>query len=146
MRKYIRHPSSVPIEVIINNLDGKLSDHQDQLQKDTLNNISEGGLSFHSDIKIDIGVTIKIRITLVQPAFETTGRVTWCTEVGKHYDIGIEILDKDQAYRTRMVEQVCHIEHYKKDVLESEGRYLSGKEAAYEWIEKYAHLFPSNGN
>ena len=41
-----------------------------------------------------------------------------------------------------MVEQICHIEQYKQDVFEKDGRRLSGEQAALEWIEKYATDFP----
>jgi hypothetical protein len=41
-----------------------------------------------------------------------------------------------------MVEQVCHIKQYSKEILEKEGRKLSDEEAAVEWIEKYAKDFP----
>jgi hypothetical protein len=37
-----------------------------------------------------------------------------------------------------MVEQVCHIENYKKEVYETEGRL-----AAMESIHKYASRFPN---
>jgi hypothetical protein len=43
-----------------------------------------------------------------------------------------------------MIEQICYIEEYKKDVLESEGRILTGREAAIEWIAKHADSFPSD--
>ncbi len=42
----------------------------------------------------------------------------------------------------RMVEQVCHIERYRADVLEREGRALTGEQAAEEWIKRYAEDFP----
>ena len=42
----------------------------------------------------------------------------------------------------RMVEQVCHIEHWKKEIREKEGRELTGEQAAMEWIKKYAKDFP----
>ena len=47
-------------------------------------------------------------------------------------------------FRARMVEQVCHIEQYKHQVLKKEGRKLSGEEAALEWIQKYAPQFPGS--
>jgi hypothetical protein len=37
-----------------------------------------------------------------------------------------------------MVEQICHIEHYRRAVRESQSRTLSSQEAAIEWIECYA--------
>ena len=42
----------------------------------------------------------------------------------------------------RMVEQICHIEHYRNELLQTEGREISSEVAAKEWIEKYAHTFP----
>ena len=42
-----------------------------------------------------------------------------------------------------MVEQICHIEHYKSEVLAREGRHLDGEQAAREWIQKFAHGFPA---
>ena len=42
-----------------------------------------------------------------------------------------------------MIEQICHIEHYRKEVERLEGRALSAHEAAGEWISKYAGDFPA---
>jgi hypothetical protein len=36
---------------------------------------------------------------------------------------------------------VCHIENYKKEIYQTEGRVLSPEEAAMEWINKYAAQF-----
>ena len=44
-----------------------------------------------------------------------------------------------------MVEQICHIEQYRREVLKKEGRRLSSEEAASEWIVKYASDFPDTG-
>jgi len=134
IRKYIRHPSDIPIEVEID------EQHEEQ---DMLNNISSGGLSFHSQVELETGKIISLRIPAVQPPFETKARVMWCQVNGDAFDIGVELLDKEQAYRARMVEQVCHIEHYKREILQREGRALSGEEAAREWIDLYADNFPN---
>ena len=69
-------------------------------------------------------------------------RVAWCRKDNEHYEIGIEFLDRDEATSARIVEQVCHIEHYKQEVRESEGRDLSSEEAAREWIKRFAASFP----
>ena len=84
-----------------------------------------------------------ISIPLVQPIFEIEGRVVWCTESGRAFDIGVEFTEPEKVYKARMVEQVCHIEHYRKEVRDREGRDLSGEEAAMEWIEKHAAEFPA---
>lgn len=137
MRKYMRHPSDIPIDLEIQ---GSGRD-----EKTYLNNVSVGGLSFQSLKRVTPGSVICIRISCVTPVFEAQGRVSWCERVDGHYDVGIEFLDQEDAYRARMVEQVCHIEHYKKQVLLREGRKLTGEQAAMEWISKFASDFPSLG-
>lgn len=136
MRKYIRHPSDIPIEVHSRKGNGSKS-------TDNLVNVSLGGLSFHSAEKQELGKLINITISLVEPPFETTGQVMWCKPSEGEFEIGVKLLDVNDAYRTRMVEQVCHIEHYKRRVFTEEGRVLSGQEAAMEWIQKYAKTFPN---
>lgn len=134
MRKYIRHPSDIPIEVENQNVNSHVTE--------SLVNVSLGGLSFQSQEKQELGKLIRIKISLVDPPFETTGKVVWCRPNDGDYEIGVKLLDINDAYRARMVEQVCHIEHYKRQVLEKEGRALTGQEAAMEWIRKYANSFP----
>ncbi len=134
MRQSIRHPSDIPIEISINELE----------QREAMNDVSFGGLSFRSRDYIKAGTTIAIRIPFVEPPFETTAKVRWCRKRGPEcYDIGVAFPDREEAFRTRMVEQVCHIEHYKREVFEKEGRRLSSEEAAAEWIRRYAATFPS---
>ena len=134
MRRYIRHPSDIPIE-----FDLEDSNHW---KTERLKDIGAGGLSFSCDRTIEIGSCLHVRIPTVDPSFEVLARVVWCTRRKSDYEIGLEISDSEQAFRTRMVEQICHIEHYKREVLEQEGRQLSGKEAATEWIAKFAAEFP----
>lgn len=42
----------------------------------------------------------------------------------------------------RLIEQACYIEEYRKEVFSQQGRQLSEEEAAKEWIDKYAGIFP----
>ena len=134
MRKYIRHPSDIPIEI------DQVETHEHLTE--SLVNVSLGGLSFHSTERINIGKLLNLRIPFVEPEFITTAKVVWCEYSENNYEIGVELLDKEDAYRTRMVEQVCHIEHYKREIEALEGRQLSGADAAVEWIEKFGHEFP----
>lgn len=138
MRKYIRHPVDIPIKY-------KLEDVVDH-KKEYIDNISEGGLSFRSGVPLKKGASIMIQIPIARPAFRAHAEVTWCKKSGEIYSIGVKFLDKETKYRMRMVEQVCHIEHYRKKILKEEGRKLTGEEAAIEWIEKYAKKFPSIGD
>ena len=134
MRKYIRHPSDIPIEFDIEGIA--------EPNTESLHDVSFGGLSFTSRHKIQTGSIIKITIRFVEPAFSTSALVKWCRKRGDHYDIGVAFSDREDAYRARMIEQVCHIEHYKREILLKEGRELTGEEAAMEWIKRFASKFP----
>ena len=137
MRQYIRHPTNIPIDYNIGDL---IVD-----EREYLNNIGHGGLSFQSRAPIEVGSQIMICIPIREPLFEEEGIVVWCSKRGDIYDVGVQFTNKLSEFRIRMVEQVCHIEHYKQEVLEKEGRTLSGKEAAAEWISRYAKNFPDIG-
>lgn len=138
MRNYIRHPADIPIEI------HHLAQAAPREQR--LKNISIGGLSLQADQYIEKGTIIDIKIPVSQPPFETKARVVWCRKKGNQFDIGVEFDEEKEAFRTRMVEQVCHIQHYKKEIAEREGRILDGREAAREWIAKFAKDFPGNDN
>lgn len=135
MRSYIRHPTDVPIE--LSPTERMPIDHS------RIQNVSVGGLSLKSGIKLELKSLIKIRIPLVEPPFETVGQVVWCRKQRSDYEIGVQFIDEQDAYAARMVEQICHIEHYRIRVRDYEGRSLTAEEAAREWIDKYARDFPS---
>ena len=134
MRKYIRHPSDMPLEYEL----GDIVAHK----KEYLNDVSKGGLSFRSSRYIEVGSIIKIQIPIREPMFQADGVVVWCREKNGPYDVGVKFKEFKSEYGLRMVEQVCHIEHYKKEVFEKEGRQLTGEQAAIEWISKFAKDFP----
>jgi hypothetical protein len=134
MRLYIRHPSDVPI-------DYQLGD-RDDTKRDQLSNYSEGGLCFVAKEHIEPGSEINFAIPIMPPQFHATGVVIWCRKEGDEYQVGVKFTEEETAYAVRMVEQLCYIEHYRQSVRESEGRLLSGEEAALEWIEKFADHFP----
>lgn len=134
MREYIRHPVDIPIE---------FQRDQDKAydQHETLSNISEGGLAFRSQSALEVGALIHIRIPVSEPPYEAQARVAWCQSDGTGFEIGIALLGAEEGFRSRMVEQICHIEHYRQEVLHLEGRQLSAQQAALEWIRKYADTF-----
>ena len=106
--------------------------------------MSLGGLAFQSDCELEPGIVVEVRFTFVRPMFETKARV-WCSAGEGGFELGVEFLDPEDAFRARMVEQVCYIENYKKVVYQTEGRLLTTEEAAMEWIGKYASQFPGSG-
>ena len=133
MRSFIRHPTDIPIEI-------RLADQA--YKHEPLRNVSRSGLCFRHPEAVPVGSNIFVRIALTVPPFEASCRVTWCQADGNAWQVGVEFHDQDVLFRLRMVEQICHIEHYRRTVHESQGRTLSSHEAAFEWIERYADAFP----
>jgi len=136
MRSFIRHPSDIPIEYQVRSNGSGSS-------QECLHDIGHGGLSFSSSCELCEGAPIFIRISHLQPAFEVEGRIAWCRREGEGFVVGVSFLQAGDRFRVRMVEQICHIEHYKSEVLAAEGRAISGEQAACEWIDQYAGDFPS---
>ena len=135
MRSFIRHPSDIPIDC--------RPTHHRPGRRDRLKNISSGGLCFETPEALQRGRVVQITIPIQEPAFEVMGTTVWCRRTNTHYDVGIQFADTNTEFAVRMVEQICQIHHYQREVLEKEGRSLSGAEAAAEWVAKYARDFPS---
>lgn len=143
MRDFIRHPADIPIEVIINNTVPSSQKSMEGVMKiEKMENVSSGGLMFQSSIPYSQNKEVDIKINCVNPKFEAHALVTWCRKSGRHYLVGLEFTDKDNDFKVRMVEQVCHIMHYRNEVMTTEGRELDNDEAAKEWIEQHASDFP----
>ena len=140
-RHYIRHSTDVPIEVSIDTPHHSHPDTHKDIHTEKGRNISHGGLAFISESRLPIGQTVQLSIRLTRPSFEAPARVAWCHKVECGYEVGVEFLSSETAYRARMVEQVCHIEQYRKEMKEKYGIELSVQEAALAWIKKYAAGF-----
>lgn len=134
MRSFIRHPANMPIEFG--------TDPKTKNKVRTLQNVSTGGLCFVSETAFEKGVQLKINIPNLRYKFFEECVVIWCRKKEKKYEIGVKFLDDQTTFRMRMVEQICYIENYRKEVFSNEGRKLTAKEASDEWIEKFAKEFP----
>ncbi len=135
MRLFIRHPTDVPIEI----QDAPEHGYVRQATQD----IGFGGLAFISTRAFEPERLIALRIPCLRPAFEVAmARVTWCHRSNSHFAIGVEFLDSAEAFRVRMIEQICHIESYQREVEQREGRQLTAEQAAEEWISRHASSFP----
>ena len=139
IRKYIRHPSDVPITVELE----WVGDDVDESEDETLTNVSLGGLAFISRQALEPLQKVKVCIPILKSDNYLIGTVVWCEKSNNGYEIGLEFDNKKEAFRLRMIEQICHIEHYRKEVERVEGRELSAQEAAGEWISRYAGDFPA---
>ena len=133
-RRFIRHTADVPLKV-------RTVRESTRASRRGVN-VSFGGLAFESDVPVPHGTTIEVRIDQVKPPFEAHARVVHCEPEGDHFCIGVQFLDASDAFRARMVEQVCSIDRYRQEVREREGREMTGQEAAEEWIRQHAARFP----
>ncbi len=104
-RKYVRHPTSVPIEV------WEFSQTEHNIQQ--LNNVGLGGLAFDSKAAWEIGSLIAIRV-LMEPLIILRGKVVWCHNKGDHFEVGVQFLELQKE----VVEEVCQIELYQKLIRE----------------------------
>lgn len=156
IREFIRHTVDVPIEYRM--IDANEHPDLGPLPADApaaegttgsghSRNVGFGGLAFESNFCPRTGELIELHIPTVNPPFVARARVAWCrSEPTGGYLIGASFLDASDAFRSRMVQQVCSIENYRKEVKQREGRDLTVAEASAEWIEKFAGRFPtSNG-
>ena len=131
-RQFIRHAASIPIACRAE--DGEFN------PGDMLN-ISYGGLAFNTTASFEPGQIISIRITFRNAEHTLTSRVAWCEAKAPGYNLGVEFLNRQDRFKTRLIEQICYIEEYRKEK-EAEGKVLSTTEAAREWISKYSEKFP----
>ena len=143
VRDFIRHPVDIPIELIpVNSTDSAPVSNEGDMKIERMENVSFGGLMFQSSIPYSPNEIMLVKINSISPSFEAYAVVTWCRKSGRHYLVGLEFTEEDSEFKIRMVEQVCHIMHYRNKVLETEGRVLGDEEAAEEWIKHYADKFP----
>ena len=133
MRAFIRHPSDIPINV------SRHSQVTHAVPK--LHDVSIGGLCFTTAEAYENGRLVDVVIPHLRPPFSAAGRVVWCGKDGDTYIVGVQFLDANDVFQARMVEQVCHIEQYRAEMI-NQGKDIDIEQAAREWIESYAADFP----
>lgn len=133
-REYIRHPANVPLDIVPQSTKEQLS-----LQ---LNNVSEGGLCFDSPVELHSNTVIKIKISSLKPVFKVNAVVQWCRKIKDHFEMGVRFLDQNDAFRVRMIEQVCHIGEYRQEAQLVSGHRMTWNRASREWIQKNGGSFP----
>jgi hypothetical protein len=136
MRRFVRHPADIPIQI------QACDQIASPLEECPMTDVSQGGLCCCLDYPIEIGKLVDVHIQSVRPEYHGRGEVAWCKQDGDHFEIGIRFQNVQEAFKSRMVQQVCQIEQYKNFVFQKEGRILDGNQAAEEWIRKYATEFP----
>ncbi|MDX8392206.1 MAG: PilZ domain-containing protein [Mariprofundaceae bacterium] len=135
-REFVRHPSSIPIDVRL--LDGERGEVH-------MSDISLGGLAFAYHWPIALGVQVAVCVPSLASHIELSGRVVRCCGKISQWMVGVVFEEKEDVFRMRMVQQICHVEAYRQEVMTLENRSISSNEAADEWIATNAAHFPRCG-
>jgi len=132
-RAFFRHPATAPIQIF---------PQQQTAEPVSMNDISNGGLAFNSNVFLEKGAVLTIRIPHVDPPFEASCIVRWRRRIDgdNQFEIGVMFLDEQTTFRARMVEQVCHILQFQQQQTEA-GQALSFEQAACIWIGAHAADF-----
>lgn len=132
----------MPVQVTL----GQGADHAQSHPCEQLDNVSLGGLAFESPRAIRVGEEVSIRFPLLDDQQCLNGQVVWNREIDQGFEIGLQFDDPQALFACRMIEQICHIHHYRDQVEQQEGRKLTREQAASEWINRYAGDFPTFDN
>lgn len=134
MRKFLRHPSDMPVELVLR--------RQAPIPRQRLNNISLGGVACNSPRGFRRGTSVELRIPLLGDQAHYPGVVAWCRRLEDGYLVGIAFIDEDTLFRARMVEQICQIQHYRQQLEHESGQSMAIEQCAQDWIAKHAAQFP----
>lgn len=134
MRKFLRHPSDMPVELVLRK--------QPNVPRQRLHNISLGGVACNSSRGFRRGSSVEMHIPLLGEQARYPGIVAWCRRQAEGYLVGIAFTDEDTLFRARMVEQVCQIQHYRHLLEKNSGAPVAIEHCAREWIAQHAAEFP----
>lgn len=130
----IHHPEQVPVEI-------QTLGYSEAYPAPPVSGC-QGELAVHCASKFRVGAVVELYVPQLDSSIRLHGYVIWFHKAGQGYLIGISFKGENEAFRMRMIEQLCHIEAYRKDVAAKQGRILTREEAAAEWIARYSEDFP----
>ena len=103
---------------------------------------SNTGLTFSSKEYQKPGSIIEVTIPTRKEIHHFMGKVVMVKESDGYFEIGIWLVNGEDAPKLRIVEQICHIELYLNDKRHKEGPFLSPEKLTEEWITRFASGFP----
>ncbi|MCU1716183.1 PilZ domain-containing protein [Pseudomonas sp. 5P_3.1_Bac2] len=138
MRQYFRHPTDMPVDLV--------PSQASQVPKQRLHNISLGGVACNCNRAFINGTPIEIRIPLLGSLqggehASCYGLIAWCQPQGDGFVVGVTFTDEENLFRLRMIEQICQIEHYRREREQLLGRKVTVEEVAQDWIEQFASSY-----
>jgi hypothetical protein len=133
-RKFIRHPSELPLSY-----HRAKCTHIESIPRFENDLV---GLSFESNEPVEPGAILDVTVRAYNEDHTFQGQVVRILYLGNRYEIGLCFNSESSAFRVRMIEQICHIETYRRRLCEIEGCSIDIDRAAKEWIENYSAQFP----
>ncbi len=132
---FIRHPDNFPIDIKRN--------WRDVLRPRRAEPRQIGlGLCFESSRYMKPGTVIELSIPLRGETQTFHAHVALVMQNDRGYEIGCFMESEEEAYRARIVEQICHIEAYLQSRRQKRGL-SSENRGAQQWIDQNAAAFPA---
>ncbi len=103
-----------------------------------------GSLSCLDSHQREPGSLLRISLPDLSDDYWAWMRVHWCCRQADYFQLGLDFLDSEQAFRFRLGEQIAQINRYRQQIQCEEGRRLNQEQAAQEWIGKFAAAFPAH--
>ena len=101
-------------------------------------------LNFWERSRLDMSSILELTVPTRKKTHAFKGKVVAIREKDSGYDIGVWLINAEDAPKLRIIEQICHIELYLNDKKYREGPFVSPEKITQEWIGKYASHFPVN--
>jgi len=136
-RRHVRQLTGIPIQITLD----RAPQYLKQIQDDSINNVSLGGLSFIADKRFDIDQLIQVCFPILNDKTVLSCRVIWCEKYNLDYRLGLEFDDENERQRLKIIDQISDIENYRRRKEAIEGRSISSEQAAREWVQQYAGKF-----
>lgn len=139
-RRFIRHPVCFPLTFKIIPENTKLNISE---EKTSTINISIGGLLFPARKPARPGVKILIKIPFQDKIFNIKAKVAHCEKSpeSKLYNLGVNFYRINDAFKTRLIEQLYLISEFRDLRSMQLGREVSLEDASREWIKRYSERF-----
>lgn len=141
-RHFIRHPICFPVAYKIIKK-GQDSQTKEKERSSSTINISLGGLLFSARQVVDAGAIILLRLPFQDKIFNVRARVVHCEKStsAKLYNIGVSFYRIQDAFKTKLIEQIYLISEFCDLWSMQLGREVSLEEASREWIKRYSARF-----
>jgi len=131
-RRTARHPVQVPVSFALNEVLASESSY--------LNDISATGASFNALVPLTPGTVLLLKLPPNEPVFRAHARVVWCHQRVFEFGVGVEFVNQDEAFRSRMLTVVQQIDRYRQDAALA-GRSLTPQMAMIEWFDHFGREF-----